>query len=199
MTAVRVAQYGTKHAHAAGKLRAIIDNPDVELAGVLEPDEERRRAMARRRRPLPKRQLVRQRERNAGRRQHRRGRLRRPHPPRPRSDGTLRAGRQACLVRQTGRRQLAPVAAHHRLWPKQQRADRSDGLYVSLSRRLPADRRVGEVRFLGRYFRPAHAYRHGDGRTGASPRSAAISAASSTSSAATCSIRLSGCLAGRAR
>ncbi len=46
MTTVRVAQYGTKHAHAAGKLRAIIDNPDVELAGVLEPDEARRRAMA---------------------------------------------------------------------------------------------------------------------------------------------------------
>ena len=46
MTPIRVAQYGTKHAHAAGKLRAIIDSPDVELAGVLEPDEERRRAMA---------------------------------------------------------------------------------------------------------------------------------------------------------
>ncbi len=46
MATVRVAQYGTKHAHAAGKLRAIIDNPDVELAGVLEPDEARRRAMA---------------------------------------------------------------------------------------------------------------------------------------------------------
>ena len=46
MSNIRVAQYGTKHAHAAGKLRAIIDNPDVELAGVLEPDEERRRAMA---------------------------------------------------------------------------------------------------------------------------------------------------------
>ncbi len=46
MTTVRVAQYGTKHAHAAGKLRAIIDSPDVELAGVLEPDEARRLAMA---------------------------------------------------------------------------------------------------------------------------------------------------------
>ena len=46
MTPIRVAQYGTKHAHAAGKLRAIIDSPDVELAGVLEPDEARRRAMA---------------------------------------------------------------------------------------------------------------------------------------------------------
>jgi len=46
MSNIRFAQYGTKHAHAAGKLRAIIDNPDVELAGVLEPDEERRRAMA---------------------------------------------------------------------------------------------------------------------------------------------------------
>ena len=46
MTAVRVAQYGTKHAHASGKLRAFLDNPHVELAGVLEPDEERRRTMA---------------------------------------------------------------------------------------------------------------------------------------------------------
>ena len=46
MTAIRVAQYGTKHAHAAGKLRAFLDNPNVELAGVLEPDEERRRTMA---------------------------------------------------------------------------------------------------------------------------------------------------------
>jgi len=46
MTGTRVAQYGTKHAHAAGKLRAIRQSADVELAGVFEPDAERRAAMA---------------------------------------------------------------------------------------------------------------------------------------------------------
>ena len=66
MTAIRVAQYGTKHAHASGKLRAFLDNPNVELAGVLEPDEERRRTMAAADGPLPGRKLVRQRKRNAG-------------------------------------------------------------------------------------------------------------------------------------
>ncbi len=46
MTSIRVAQYGTKHAHAAGKLRAIQQNPNVELAGVFEPDPGQRRTMA---------------------------------------------------------------------------------------------------------------------------------------------------------
>ena len=46
MTDIRVAQYGTRHAHAAGKLRAIRQNPNVELAGVFEPDAARRRALA---------------------------------------------------------------------------------------------------------------------------------------------------------
>ena len=46
MTDIRVAQYGTKHAHAAGKLRAIVQNPHAELAGVYEPDAERQRAVA---------------------------------------------------------------------------------------------------------------------------------------------------------
>ena len=46
MTEIRIAQYGTKHAHAAGKLRAIQQNPNVELAGVFEPDPQRRQAMA---------------------------------------------------------------------------------------------------------------------------------------------------------
>ena len=46
MTAIRVAQYGTKHAHAAGKLRAFLDSPDVEVAGVFEPDAERRAVAA---------------------------------------------------------------------------------------------------------------------------------------------------------
>ncbi len=46
MTGIRFAQYGTRHAHAAGKLRAIRESADVELAGVFEPDAERRAAMA---------------------------------------------------------------------------------------------------------------------------------------------------------
>ena len=37
-----MAQYGTKHGHARGKLQAMLVNPDVEVAGVYEPDEERR-------------------------------------------------------------------------------------------------------------------------------------------------------------
>ena len=46
MTTIRMAQYGTKHGHAAGKLRAMLDHPGVELAGVFEPDRERRRQLA---------------------------------------------------------------------------------------------------------------------------------------------------------
>ncbi len=46
MITIRMAQYGTQHGHAAGKLRAMLDNPDVELAGVCEPDVERRRQLA---------------------------------------------------------------------------------------------------------------------------------------------------------
>jgi len=45
MTKIRVAQYGTKHGHAAGKLRSMQENPDVEVAGVYEPDAERRREL----------------------------------------------------------------------------------------------------------------------------------------------------------
>lgn len=47
MARVRMAQYGTKHGHAAGKLAALRSNPRVELAGVFEPDVERRRELAR--------------------------------------------------------------------------------------------------------------------------------------------------------
>ena len=43
---VRIAQYGTGHGHAAGKLRSMQQNPDVEIAGVFEPDAERRAAAA---------------------------------------------------------------------------------------------------------------------------------------------------------
>jgi predicted dehydrogenase len=43
---LRLAQYGTKHGHAAGKLLALRRNPRVELAGVFEPDRERRAQLA---------------------------------------------------------------------------------------------------------------------------------------------------------
>ena len=39
---LRMAQYGTKHGHAAGKLEAMLDSPDVEVVGLFEPDRERR-------------------------------------------------------------------------------------------------------------------------------------------------------------
>ena len=44
MAKVRWAQYGTKHGHAAGKAQALLTNPNVELAGIFEPDESQRRA-----------------------------------------------------------------------------------------------------------------------------------------------------------
>lgn len=40
-----MAQYGTKHGHAAGVLKVMLQNADVEVAGVLEPDLERRRSL----------------------------------------------------------------------------------------------------------------------------------------------------------
>ncbi len=42
MAKIRMAQYGTKHGHARGKMQAMLGNPNVEVAGVYEPDEERR-------------------------------------------------------------------------------------------------------------------------------------------------------------
>lgn len=42
MAKIRMAQYGTKHGHARGKMQAMHVNPDVEVAGVFEPDKERR-------------------------------------------------------------------------------------------------------------------------------------------------------------
>ena len=44
---IRMAQYGTKHGHAEGKLAAMLKNPNVEVAGVYEPDVERRHELAR--------------------------------------------------------------------------------------------------------------------------------------------------------
>ncbi len=42
MNTIRMAQYGTKHGHAEGKLLAMQTNPQVELVGVYEPDAARR-------------------------------------------------------------------------------------------------------------------------------------------------------------
>lgn len=42
MAKIRMAQYGTKHGHAAGKLQAMLSNPEVEFVGVFEPDAQRR-------------------------------------------------------------------------------------------------------------------------------------------------------------
>lgn len=42
MPKIRMAQYGTKHGHARGKLHAMLVNTDVEVAGVFEPDTKRR-------------------------------------------------------------------------------------------------------------------------------------------------------------
>ena len=42
MAKTRMAQYGTKHGHARGKMQAMLVNPDVEVAGVFEPDAQQR-------------------------------------------------------------------------------------------------------------------------------------------------------------
>lgn len=42
MSLMRTAQVGTKHGHAAGKLRAMLDNRNVEVAGIFEPDAAQR-------------------------------------------------------------------------------------------------------------------------------------------------------------
>ena len=39
---IRMAQWGTRHGHAAGKAQAMRRNPDVELVGVFEPDPQAR-------------------------------------------------------------------------------------------------------------------------------------------------------------
>ena len=40
---IRAAIYGTQHSHAIGKLQAMLNNADYEVAGVCEPDSEARR------------------------------------------------------------------------------------------------------------------------------------------------------------
>lgn len=43
----RMAQYGTGHGHAAGKMRSMRTNPDVEVVGIYEPEAEYREYFAR--------------------------------------------------------------------------------------------------------------------------------------------------------
>jgi predicted dehydrogenase len=45
MAKIRMAQYGTKHGHASGKLQAMQVNDDVEIAGVFEPDPQQRASL----------------------------------------------------------------------------------------------------------------------------------------------------------
>jgi len=40
---LRMAQYGTKHGHAQGVLRVMLDHPEVEVVGIFEPDSARRK------------------------------------------------------------------------------------------------------------------------------------------------------------
>lgn len=46
VTTIRMAQYGTQHGHAAGKLLAMQRNPNVDVVGVFEPDAARRASLA---------------------------------------------------------------------------------------------------------------------------------------------------------
>ena len=46
MDRMRVAQVGTRHGHAAGKLRAMLDSSEVEVVGVYEPDKAQRAEVA---------------------------------------------------------------------------------------------------------------------------------------------------------
>ncbi len=43
---LRMAQYGTGHGHAGGKLQSMQQNPEIDFAGVFEPTAERRAAVA---------------------------------------------------------------------------------------------------------------------------------------------------------
>ena len=38
---LRMAQYGTGHGHAGGKLQSMQQNPDIDFVGVFEPNAER--------------------------------------------------------------------------------------------------------------------------------------------------------------
>ncbi|MEM7536832.1 MAG: Gfo/Idh/MocA family oxidoreductase [Chloroflexota bacterium] len=45
MTQIRMAQYGTKHSHGKGKVISMLNNPNVELIGVWEPDPAQRQQL----------------------------------------------------------------------------------------------------------------------------------------------------------
>ena len=42
---IRMAQYGTKHAHGPGVLKVMLASPDVDVVGVYEPDREYRSSL----------------------------------------------------------------------------------------------------------------------------------------------------------
>ena len=42
---IKMAQYGTKHGHAGGKMRSMLENPAVEVVGVYESDAEQRKSV----------------------------------------------------------------------------------------------------------------------------------------------------------
>ena len=43
---MKMAQYGTKHGHALGKLRVMVEHADVDFVGVFEPDDAQRQKVA---------------------------------------------------------------------------------------------------------------------------------------------------------
>ena len=45
MARIRMAQYGTRHSHAPGVLKVMLDNPQVEVVGVYEPDGMQRESL----------------------------------------------------------------------------------------------------------------------------------------------------------
>lgn len=46
MAGIRIGQYGVKHGHATGKALALLTNPEVEFAGLFEPDADLRTRLA---------------------------------------------------------------------------------------------------------------------------------------------------------
>ena len=95
---IRMAQYGTKHGHAAGKLKAMLDNPEVEVVGLYET---RRRVppTSCRRRTLSAGSLLGQRRRAARGQLYCRRRLRGPQRRELEPDRAHRPSRQARVVR----------------------------------------------------------------------------------------------------
>lgn len=154
MTPLRMAQYGTKHGHALGKLLSMAMNPDVEVVGIYEPDPIQRQKMQSHLGNGPLRNIpwFDSKEEMLGdpsivaiaseglnseslARQH----------------GEDRGRGQACLVRQTGWRELAPLAAGDGRCPETGRLS-PNGLHVPLPRRFPAHRQLGQIRTVRELF-----------------------------------------------